>query len=199
MERLNDPRATIRLLAATAVREATRNSAQAREDLWRAGAIPPLVNLLQEQDMGVCYMATVALLNLAIGSIRCPLFLPFPMACRREASTRQGEAQVGNTIPGTFNWILSESCCRESSVVSLNNLFRRRAILALSNAMRASFSRACLVAHGSLSWRFSTRKLRNSVTCGIAVGERDEVSAKQLLSADRVFVVPSGFRLEKNE
>jgi hypothetical protein len=70
VKRLGDLRGTIRLLAATAIREATRNSRQAREDLWRAGAIPPLVNLLQEEDMGICYMATVALLNLAIGSLR---------------------------------------------------------------------------------------------------------------------------------
>ncbi|CAM6101579.1 unnamed protein product [Calypogeia fissa] len=70
VKRLRDARGTIRLLAATAIREATRNSPQARDDLWRAGAIPPLVTLLQEEDMGICYMATVALLNLAIGSVR---------------------------------------------------------------------------------------------------------------------------------
>lgn len=79
VKRLRDARGTIRLLAATAVREATRNSPQAREDLWRAGAIPPLVTLLQEEDMGICYMATVALLNLAIGSVRSvSIFIAFP-------------------------------------------------------------------------------------------------------------------------
>ncbi|KAG6549455.1 hypothetical protein Mapa_008990 [Marchantia paleacea] len=107
VERLNDPRATIRLLAATAVREATRNSAQAREDLWRAGAIPPLVNLLQEHDMGVCYMATVALLNLAIGSIR----------------NKQAMAECG-AIPILVRLMRPESCTsvRESATTVILSL-----------------------------------------------------------------------------
>ncbi|KAL3698960.1 hypothetical protein R1sor_016982 [Riccia sorocarpa] len=144
VERLNDPRATIRLLAATAVREATRNSAQAREDLWRAGAIPPLVNLLQETEQSVCYMATVALLNLAIGSVRnkqamaeCGAIPILVRLMRPESTTQVRESATTVILSLAASDQLKPSIGSSGAIVYLSDILSSGTTQGRSDSVRA--------------------------------------------------------------
>ncbi|KAL2614177.1 hypothetical protein R1flu_025869 [Riccia fluitans] len=144
VERLNDPRATIRLLAATAVREATRNSSLAREDLWRAGAIPPLVNLLEESEQSVCYMATVALLNLAIGSVRnkqvmadCGAIPVLVRLMRPESSNQVRESATTVILSLAASDQLKPSIGTSGAIVYLSDILSSGTTQGRSDAVRA--------------------------------------------------------------